>query len=173
MRFDRLPQIKHFIGLGFVVVLVYITINSIRVYDSVFTGPTREAKMTEWDSYLQDRKQRNAKAMKISYEDLILIGYELVERKDWPEAQEAFNMAKSIYPKAMEPRVQLCYIFLQMCKYDGSYCRYGKREIYFAMKHVDENDEQSLSYLEQLIDHANIHDLIALEESMAMSEIFN
>jgi len=170
-RFSNI-QVKHVIALGLIGLLLYMIVSSINIYDSVFTGPTQEPKMSEWESYFESRQKRNARAMKLSYEDLMMIGHELLEEEDFKEAIEAFKLAKSIYPEAMDPRIQLCYIYLQLCQSNTNACNYGKREIYYAMQHLDGADHASKAYLDKLVDHTDLTELIALEEGVAMSKIF-
>jgi len=172
MRGIETIKVKHLIAMGFIGVMLYVTINSIRVYDSVFSEPTHVSKLSDWESYLIDRRKRNAKAMKLSYEDLMIIGQELRNEKRWKESVDAFSMAKSIYPSSIDPRIQLCYIYLRLCESEGSYCPYGKREIYYAMQHVKDSDRTSQQYLNKLVDHTDLSDVIALDESAAMNLIF-
>ncbi len=172
MHLNSKIQVKHLVAISFIGILIYITISSISIYDSVFTGPTQKPKLTEWDSYLESRRKRNAKAMKLSYEDLMMIGQELMKEKNHKEAIQAYKFAKSIYPEAIDPRVQLCYIYLQLCQTNPNACNYAKREIYYAVKHVEVADKATKTYLDRLVDHTNLQDVIALEESAAMNSIF-
>ena len=72
----------------------------------------------------------------------------------------------------MEPRIQLCYIYLQLCQSNSNACNYGKREIYYAMQHIEGADIASKAYLDRLVDHTDLGEVIALEEGAAMTKIF-
>ena len=172
MRDNIKIQVKHLIAVGFIGLLIYMAITSISIYDSVFTGPTQESKISEWDSYLESRRKRNAKAMKLSYEDLMVIGQELLDENNLKEVIEAYKLAKSIYPESIDPRIRLSYIYLELCQSNGNACGYGKREIYYAMRYIDGADPTITNYLDRLVDHTDLQEVIVMEEGAAMSRIF-
>jgi len=169
--FDKYKP-RRIIGFLFIGLLLYIIFSSISLSDHVFEGPTQQEFVTDRQSYYVERRARNARAMKVSYEHLMEIGQHSKINEDWLNAIAAFTQAKSIYPTAINPRLELCYLFVNQCRVDGSYCKLGQREIYYALQHVDQNDRPSLAYLDQLVAHARIEDIVTLDENEAMKAIF-
>jgi len=165
---------NHIIGFCFIGILGYIIISSIVIADTVFVGPTQKIVEipSEWEVYVKNRRARNARAMKVSYEELMSIGQELKSNNEWKDAIEAYTMAKSIYPTAIEPRLELCYLYLRKCEHEGGYCVKGKREIYYALQHVKQDDNPSREYLDTLVSHTNLSDIVILDEASAMEAIF-
>lgn len=124
------------------------------------------------ESFVSEREKRNEASMKRSYGEMMAVGQSYLDQDRIKEARKYFFTAKTLYPRAMGPRKNLCYIDMLLCQQDSRYCSYTKREIYFAMQHVSEQDKKTADYLYQLATMVQIDTLLELDESAAMSAIF-
>lgn len=149
------------------------------IYDFVSHNPVfgpsqrvNEDIASSWELYLKDRAKRNLRAMNMSYDELVAIAqsYEDIGERDIAVAH--YYKAKTIFPERIEPRVQLCYLYLKQCQVDWRYCRSAKRELYYAEKYLDSADPDIQAYLSQLIDIMDMKDVVQMDEGAAMKLIF-
>lgn len=132
----------------------------------------KEGQTMSWEEYIKDREERNLAKMNRTYMEMMSLGRVLVSEGRYGEAIERFYTAKTLFPYRIEPRKNLCYSFLMRCPDNGRFCRLAKREIYYALQHVKEDDIQSIQYLEQLVELVQMDDILSLPEGEAMAAIF-
>lgn len=142
------------------------------INSAVFSIIPTEKEEFSWDEYVTQRERRNAISMRLSYEELMESGLTHTDEGRWSQASENFYYAKTIYPDRIEPRRQLCYTYLMRCQDDARYCDKAKKELYFAMKYVHENDYTNKNYLLSLVDLVDIHHILKMDESEALSIIY-
>lgn len=138
----------------------------------VFGPPTQEAATVSWDEYLADRQRRNIKKMNYSYDELMAIGDEYLQKEDFDSAIDYYFNAKTVFPARIGPRRSMCYALLMQCQKNGSYCNYAKREIYYASKYVNDFDLASKEYIQKLVVLTELEEVVELEESEALAQIF-
>ncbi len=151
-----------------------IIIYDYAAHNPVF-GPPRfvpEDVVESRESYLKNREIRNIKSMNMSYDQLMQIGQSYQDIDEWILAIEYFKQAKSLFPTRIEPRVKISYLYLIACQEDWRYCRWAKREVYYAMKYIDNTNQETSQYLKKLVNLLDINALIAMEENEALTLIF-
>lgn len=110
--------------------------------------------------------------MNLSYTELMAYGDAYAEQERWGAASDYYFNAKCLFPKRLSPRKNLCYTYLRLCPKNGRYCRYAKREVYYAMSYLDNGSQEDKEYLEKLINYLKMSDIIEMDEGTAMAEIF-
>lgn len=142
----------------------------------VYSNPVFEFSEKD-DSYLREvffnqQDQRIERAVRRSYAELMAIADAHMRDNDLFQARKYYYEAKTLYPEKMGPRKHLCYIDILLCQRESRYCSYTKREIYYAMRHTNEEDPVSKDYIQSLATLMNMDSIIHMEESQALSEIF-
>ena len=168
----RGQYIRYSIGAIVISLGLYLLLSNIALYKGVFSFmPSGNydpdvIRESEW-------QKRNIAAMNLSYDELMMMGKDLVEEQRLEEAIEYFYYAKSLFPYRIEPRMQISYLYMSLCSEDQmSYCAYAKKELYYAMKYVDPAAVEEKVYLQELVYVAQIEDILPLPEDQALAAIF-
>ncbi len=160
-------------GLFLIVSILSYTLLNKYVFNSpVFSLAPNEKQATNWEQIMTIREKRNLVAMNKSYDLLMNMGSFATSSEDWYDAVNNYTKAKTIFPDRIEARKNLCYSYFMLCRRDWRFCSQTKKELYFAMKYVKPSDSRSQNYLLHLVDLAGMSDLVALEESEALSAIY-
>lgn len=153
--------------------LLFLAARSFVNNHPAFDFSPREGVEYSWESYLKDRDRRNIKKMNRSYAELMSLARAYLRDEDYQKAANTFFEAKTLFPERIDPRKNLCYTYIMQCRNKrGLPCQLAKKEIYYALKHVDHTDVQNKTYLSELASLVNIEDIIDKSEEEALSEIF-
>jgi len=172
MNIDYKRYVKY-IGLFLIVSLVSFQLLNKYVFNNpVFSFSPSESQTTNWIQKLTPREKRNIKAMNKSYDLLMNLGSYALASEDWNDASRHYFYAKTLFPDRIESRKQLCYSYFMLCQEDWRACEMGKKELYYAMKYVDPNDQITYNYLQHLVDLADLNDIVDLDEGEALSAIY-
>lgn len=167
------PTVRRLIILGLMAGYGIYWLYSFASDHPVFGPPRAKVGASmDWENYYRRRQERNLKAMNLSYDQLMKMAKEQEDLGAYGEAIDHYYTAKTIFPERMEPRVQMCYLYILGCQEDWRICRYAKREIYYALRQVNEADEVNSEYLNELVALLNIEDVVEMDEREAMREIF-
>lgn len=150
----KVPIILISIGLLFVIWFFHIMMNpdsfvaqKKEILDNSF-DPT-------WEEYLEDLDRRNNIKMKESYDELMNSGLIFTKRKNFRDAAACYFFAKSIFPYKEEPRRFLSEAYMNLCASYGEYCGDAKKEIYFAIRYIQETS----IYYSDILDMATAMDM--------------
>lgn len=138
-------------------------------------GPARavvEEPSDGREKYLKNREKRNIKAMNLSYGEHVELGNFYVELGEKDLAIEHYYEAKTIFPERIEPRIQMCYLYLMQCQENRHYCRPAKRELYYAQKYVKNADKEIQEYLSNLVNIMDMNDVVLMDEREALNAIY-
>lgn len=167
-------KIHYITSTLFVLALVLLLILWLRTFvvDHTVSSHSKEDDIMSWEEYLIDREKRNIAKMNRSYAEMIALGQAHLAVDNYTDAMYSFFDAKTIFPDRIQPRKNLCYIYLMQCRENDRYCSLAKREIYYAMKYVGDADVRSKEYIETLADLLEMEPLLGMSEGEAMSAIF-
>ena len=165
-------MIRPIVAVIVTAILMYVSIDHFFVKNPVFDiSQFQKEKMTR-ESFMTDQEIRNEAAIKRSYAELMTLGDSYMRDDNLRQARDYYFLAKNLYPTIIEPRKQLCYIDILLCQQNSRYCSYTKKEIYYAMQHVADDDDQGRAYILKLAELMQIDSLLTLNEGEALSAIF-
>ena len=140
--------------------------------NDAFTRPAKKYDLQSGDSWYEKRKERNLAAMNSSYAESMTLGQSYLHSDYLETAMSHFYTAKSLFPERMGPRKNLCYSYMILCQKDYRYCNMARREIYYAMQHVSDQDPVTKNYIMQLANMVQMDSIIHMNEADAMAMIF-
>ena len=109
----------------------------------------------EWDEYQEDLERRNQIKLNRSYVELMKLGIDFTQKRNFHDAAACYYFAKSIYPDREEPRRFLSQAYINLCAHHGEYCGDAKKEVYFAFRYIPD----SSMYYSDILDMATALDL--------------
>lgn len=120
-----------------------------------YEDPQIELQEKKWDEYERQREIRNKLKMIKSYDELMSLGQEFTQRKNYHDAAAAYWYAKTIFPLKEEPRRFLSESYMKLCAEYGEYCKEAKKEVFYAFRYV----KDSSNYFPDMLDMASGLDL--------------
>jgi hypothetical protein len=165
-------MIRPIVAVIVTALLMYVSIDFFFIKNPVFDISQFQKEKLTRESFMTDREVRNEAAIKRSYSELMTLGDSYLGNHNLRQARDYYFLAKTLYPTRIEPRKQLCYIDILLCQQNSRYCSYTKKEIYYAMQHVADDDDQARAYILKLAELMKIDSLLTLNEGEALSAIF-
>ena len=158
-------------SLAIFAVMVFI-ISTIVIGNPAFDKEQKEIVLDSPNNWLEERQERNLASMNLHYSQFMSLGQANLEQEYHEVALSHFFNAKTLFPERLEPRKNLCYSYVLKCQADYRWCKQAKREIYYALKYVNEADPLNKEYIENLAEIVQLDTIARMDESDALSAIY-
>lgn len=126
----------------FAVMLIALGIFAIQKMNKLPGVATQEQKIKETRTVAKKVSKKHA--LQESYGEAMILGDVLSETNDSKTAAKHYFDAKTIYPRNLEPRIELAETYLKRCEERGSYCLHVARELMYARMFVKEDTPSKL-----------------------------
>jgi len=131
--------------------LFYPVLAAVLVLSGVFAvhkmtrlpGITTHEKQVQQERTVVKRVSKK-RALEQSYGEAMTLGKIQSITDNSKEATKHYFDAKSIYPRTLEPRIELAKTYLKRCEERGSYCLHVARELMYARYFVTEDTPPKL-----------------------------
>ena len=151
---------------------IVVVVASLVIGNPAFDLTQKEIILESPNNWLEERQERNLASMNKHYTQFMSLGRANLDQQYVEVALDHFFNAKLLFPERIEPRKNLCYSYMVKCQNDSRWCRQAKREIYYALKYVNDADPLNKQYIEQLADLVKLDTVARMEESDALSAIY-
>ncbi len=165
-------QIKPILQTLLVAGVLVVLLSQFIIGNAAFDQKQKEITLDAGNSWLEERQERNLASMNQNYSQFMTLGQSYLQEEYVDIALHHFFNAKTLFPERMGPRKNLCYSYLIKCQEDGRWCNHAKREIYYAMRYVDDSDEATKTYIQELAQMVDMDSLLQMEEGDMLSSIY-
>jgi hypothetical protein len=165
-------QLKPIISTLLVFSAIVAVVSSLVIGNPAFDNEQKEITLDSPNNWLEDRQERNLASMNMHYAQFMSLGQANLSQKYIDVALRHFFNAKTLFPERIEPRKNLCYSYVVKCQSDSRWCRQAKREIYYALKYVNDADPLNKQYIEQLADIVKLDTVATMTENDALAALY-
>ncbi len=165
-------QLKPLFSTLVVFTILVVLLSQFIICNPAFDKQQKEVVLNAGDSWLQERQERNLASMNQHYYQFMTLGQAYLQDMYIDVALNHFFHAKTLFPERIEPRKNLCYSYIVKCQEDYRWCKQAKREIYYALRYVNDQDKTNKEYIESLAHLVKLDTIMQMDEADALSAIY-
>lgn len=165
-------QLKPLVSTILVFAAIVFVVSRFIIGNPALDKEQKEIVLDSPNNWLEERQERNLASMNQHYAQFMTLGQANLDQEYVEVAVNHFFNAKSLFPERIEPRKNLCYSYMIRCQNDSRYCRQAKREIYYALKYVNDADPLNKQYIEQLADLVKLDTIAHMNEDDALTALY-
>ena len=165
-------QLKPLLSTIVLFAVIVIVIGKFLIGNPALEKDQKEIVLESPNNWIEERQERNLASMNLHYSQFMSLGQANLDQEYVEVALNHFFNAKSLFPERLEPRKNLCYSYMIKCQADYRWCKQAKREIYYALKYVNDADPLNKEYIETLADLVQLDTIARMDEADALAAIY-